>query len=296
MGNISIPKGIDDNMARVLRELSQQLEKVQKTTDKISIENDDRGRPRINVDTKYGRASVGATVEHKANENELGRNLDGKKKDIFNIRKIKCDEIEVSNDSVSIGTGRVHFDEDVSYIDTKRGPERISTYGTYWDDLRFPAQAINPTGLVALPAWDSTNLGWSFSGTEDQMLHIIGQLPHSYEEGADLVPHIHWENADTSANNVRWLLEYRWRNNGEVAGAFTSVPIVVSPGTVANMLMITSFGYISKADANISSIIEVKLSRTATDISDTNDSEMILKEFDIHYPINSEGSRKEYVK
>lgn len=296
MGNISIPKGIDDNMARVLRELSQQLEKVQKTTDKFSIENDDKGRPRINVNTRYGKASVGTTVEHRANENELDRSLDGKKKDIFNIRKIKCDEIEVSNNSVSIGTGRVHFDEDVSYIDTKRGPERISTYRTYWDDLRFPAQAINRSGLVAPPTWDSTNLGWSFSGVNDQAIHIICELPHSYEEGSNLIPHIHWENTGTSANDVRWLLEYRWRNNGEVAGAFTSVPIVVSPGTVANTLMTSSFGYISKANALISSIIEVKLSRTPTNVSDTNASAMILKEFDIHYPINSEGSREESVK
>jgi len=103
MSSISIPRGIDENLARVLREITQQLEKAQSITDKFSIESDERGKPRVLVTTSVGKASIGATVEERGNEDIQSRDIDAKKKDILNVRRIKCDEMEVSNETLYVG-------------------------------------------------------------------------------------------------------------------------------------------------------------------------------------------------
>ena len=48
----------------------------------------------------------------------------------------------------------------------------------FYDDLMFPAQAVNPVGLVDAPDWDTDHCGWSFTNAKDNVLQIVVQIPH----------------------------------------------------------------------------------------------------------------------
>ena len=166
----------------------------------------------------------------------------------------------------------------------------------YWDDLCFPATAINPPGIASDPTFDTTNIGWAFSASATNLLFLIAQLPHSYKEGSDLKAHIHWEPSNTNTGNVLWRLSYRWRNDGETAAALTNVDILVPAGGTALTLQVNGFAAISKPNALISSMLDMTLTRLGADGTDTFTGTAILKEFDIHYLKDSSGSVSEYSK
>ena len=143
---------------------------------------------------------------------------------------------------------------------------------------------------------DISNIGWSFAPAATNFLFFVAQLPHTYKEGTSLNAHIHWEPSNTDTGNVLWRMSYRWRNNGETAAAMTDVDITVSANGTALTLQIDSFASISKTDALISSILDIQLSRIGGDAADTFTGNAILKEFDIHYMVSSDGSINEWSK
>ena len=169
-----------------------------------------------------------------------------------------------------------------------------------WDDLRFPAQAIE-TGANA-PTWNSTYGGLDFHNSNDNDIQCVAQMPHAWRQGTNIRPHIHWQvlpGAALGTAAVVWEFCYVWRNNGEVQGAQTCHTITVTPTASSTLaLMITSFPELDGTGKNISSILDIKVSRlAASDPGDTlSGTKANLKEFDIHYLTDSFGSDKEYIK
>ncbi len=165
---------------------------------------------------------------------------------------------------------------------------------TVWEDLRFPATVINPPGQVADPDFDVTNIGWLFDSGGTEILYIIAQLPHSYKEGTNLCCHVHWNPTNTNTGNVLWRISYRWLNDEETAGAFTDVDITAVANGTAGKSQTDIFADLVKADAVISSILDIKLQRIGG--SDTYNADALLKEFDIHFEKNTLGSREPFIK
>lgn len=162
---------------------------------------------------------------------------------------------------------------------------------TTWDDLRFPAQSVNPPGEVTDPTWDTTDIGWTFDDNKTSILHLIGQLPHSYKEGTSIYPHLHWR--AQAAGIPLWRLEYKWFNNGSIDPAdFTSVDIEASVFTWSsgNLAQVSAFPVLSGTGMEKSSVIIMKLSRLGSDLLDTYTGDVLLREFDLHFEMDSVGS------
>jgi hypothetical protein len=176
------------------------------------------------------------------------------------------------------------------------GEDNWELLDTAWDDLRFPVTAINPPGQVSDPTFNTTYVGYEFAPGSTEILYIIAQLPHSYKEGSDIRPHLHWMPTNTNTGDVLWRMEYAWQSNGGVQPSFTTVDITSTASGTAYQQHINSFGAISKPDSLISDILSIKLSRIGGDGSDTYSADALLKEFDIHYQINTAGSRQEFIK
>lgn len=172
----------------------------------------------------------------------------------------------------------------------------ISLGDVAWDYLRFPATSINPPGATGDPDFDTTDIGFLFDANTVETIYMIAQLPHSYIEGSELRPHIHWEPTSTGTGDVVWRLSYRWRNNGEAAGSFTTISLVTAADGNADTLNIDSFSALTKTDAHISSMLDMKLERFATATTDTYAADARLKEFDLHFQLNDLGSSQEYIK
>jgi hypothetical protein len=168
---------------------------------------------------------------------------------------------------------------------------------TVWDDLRFPASAVRVNPATLKPDFDETNIGYSFDAAARETLLIIAQMPHSWKMGSDIVPHVHWQPLSDATGKVYWEMAYKWTNiNGVEAAGWATVNILSLAAGATGTHQIASFGNVSGADKTLSSIISIKLARVGNAATDTHASEALLKEFDIHYEIDTLGSREEYVK
>ena len=166
-----------------------------------------------------------------------------------------------------------------------------------WEDLRFPAQAIDRPGPTGGPTWDTTNIGHGFADNAVNELQFIGQMPHSWREGTNIRPHVHWEAGTrfTPGKAVVWALSIRWRNIGDTTTATAIYTITATPShTLA--LMIHNFPELDGTGKNISSVLDMQIARLATSTGDSMTAVAILKEFDIHYLTDSFGSDKEFIK
>ena len=172
----------------------------------------------------------------------------------------------------------------------------------WWDDLVMRDQAIGVGASV--PIWDTTNVGWQFTDTppNNRQMQFITQMPHNYALGEDVEIHIHWALLDddgAGGEDVKWDVQYRVTQTGGIIGAFpamTENTIDVS-GYLQNEMLYTDLADIDmSAITDISAIVEIILERDTDDAADDHPHDVILKELDIHYPIDSLGSWQEGAK
>lgn len=171
-----------------------------------------------------------------------------------------------------------------------------------WDDLRFPSQGINPPGAASDPTRSTTTGLLHFSGTQDNVITGVAQMPHAWKEGSDIHPHLHLQFPTANANTSRWKFEYDIANvNADFTNAYGVYTVhdtisVVNPNN-AKRQKLSSFSAISMTNRTVSSCIVWKISRLASsDAADNDTSEVVLIEFDIHYELDSLGSASEYTK
>ena len=139
---------------------------------------------------------------------------------------------------------------------------------------------------VALKAWPA--------GVRTEVFFDV-QLPHTYKQGTDIKPHVHWAVPSGDAGNVVWGLEYLWRNKDEAIGDTEIITNTITPDN-HGVQLIDTIGTLSKPNSSISSILVCRLFRRGDDALDTYPHEVYLAQFDFHHEIDAPGSRWEWVK
>lgn len=190
-----------------------------------------------------------------------------------------------------------------SYVDAllldADGSFRLTT--PQYDDLRFPAQAINPVGLAAPPTQDSATGFWKFSKTATNTVAGFAQLPHGWAAETDLSAHIHvWyptQSVETTGDAIYWQFEYKVLPiNGAWDGSTYETPVDCThtlPTTSHQKHLIHSLTTIDMEGLTAVSIcIPWRLSRIGGDASDTYDDVAWLLELDFHYQTDALGSRE----
>ena len=176
--------------------------------------------------------------------------------------------------------------------------EHLACPRASWEDLRFPATAINPPGTVNDPDFDTTKGGWLFSPSATEVLFIVAQMPHSWIEGTEIRPHVHWEKTTSAEGDVYWNLNYQLSEIGtarQAAVDLSSATATVASDT-ADVHQLTTFGAIDMTGFTLSCILVMQLSRVGGNAADTYGADARLLEFDFHYQYGSAGSRQEFVK
>jgi hypothetical protein len=164
----------------------------------------------------------------------------------------------------------------------------------FWDDLRFPATRIRQ-GATAKPDFDSTNMGLLFPQNDaTEIAYIIVQMPHSWKLQSGLRPHIHY--IQDEAQEPVFKIDYRWYKNGaDPTGSFTTITASTFAFTYTSgsIMQIVSFPEIDGTGIDaVSSILDIKLYRDDNVVT----GDVLLKEFDIHYILDTMGSYREYIK
>lgn len=165
-----------------------------------------------------------------------------------------------------------------------------------WEDLRFPAQGINPVGGAAPPAVGTTGL-LEFSGNVDNIIGGFAQMSHMWVEGSTVRPHLHLiVPASNAGTNSRWLFEY---NRGNLEGdfelaykSFYSLPVVTAPNPerVTKHLLV-EFGNLPMSGYTHSAGIQWQITRLSnSDALDDDTGIWVLAEFDIHYQLDRTGT------
>ena len=196
------------------------------------------------------------------------------------------------------------------YLDIEAGDARymlqsaplLTGNNTVWEDLRFPATGINPPGAVADATRSTTTGLLEFSGSADNVIAIVAQMPHNWKEGSAIYPHLHLRFPTSATANTRWKIEY---DIASPTGNFTNNSGTLTDGgtiTVANPAnvkkhVLASFATITMTGHTVSAVLIIKITRLAnTDAADNDTNACELLEFDIHYEIDSLGSASELVK
>ena len=175
----------------------------------------------------------------------------------------------------------------------------IQSYFRGWDDLRFPSQGINPPGAAADPTRSATTGLLGFSGSVDNIICGVAQMPHSWKRGSSVRPHLHLRFPTSQSGNSRWKFEY---DIADVQTPFINNYGTYSDGgtiTIANpqnisQEVLSSFNSISMTNLKESAVIIWRISRLAnSDSLDTDTSTIVLLEFDIHFETEKIGTKTE---
>lgn len=175
----------------------------------------------------------------------------------------------------------------------------ILTEPTYtrWDDLRFPASGFNPAGSTAPPTVDTATGLLTFSGTADNIVGGIAQMPHSWLAGSTIEPHVHLIAPTPGAGSSRWKFEYNIANNNETfqlaygSYATLSTITVANPGSSNTLLLPSGFGRLQMHGYRESCCILWRITRLAnSDAADDDTTDWVLAEFDIHFQLEKLGT------
>jgi len=162
---------------------------------------------------------------------------------------------------------------------------------------------------VAVPSLENWQPGlsgttfkiWKFK--ENDEVYFSCQLPHTYKEGTDLIPHVHWTPGDRgneeSGNVVAWKLDYSWININGVFLPSSTIDMSDACSGVDDTHELASNETIDGTSKKISSMIICRLYRDSTGdtwVGTTNAQSPGLLEFDIHFEIDTLGSRQEIIK
>ncbi len=168
-----------------------------------------------------------------------------------------------------------------------------------WDDLQCPPEAFNAQGSPSPPTIDNTTVPgtWLFSGTTENNLAVVRQMPHRWKQGGTLKPHVHWEKTTTGSGNVMWQWCYSIANVGSVFPAysdyFDGTNAVPHSNTVRKHALDT-FPDVDMTGKRESCMICIKFRRLPSHASDTYAADARFLELDIHYQSDKDGTEVEY--
>ena len=201
------------------------------------------------------------------------------------------------------GDGAAYFElfageikKPVNFLTQKglRGTMYMGAVG--WNDLRFAAQNVFVNPITSKPDFDYDEVEFLFDDAATETVVGVGQMDHDWKEGSRLYPHIHW--IQEAAGVVKWQLEYKFWNSGDLVPDWTTITTVEAAFAYASGALgqVSAFPSIDGADLSLSFNIKFKLSRLGGDGADTMVGDARFTEFDFHYRKDSWGSGELHIK
>ncbi|MCF8406151.1 MAG: hypothetical protein K9H58_19570 [Bacteroidales bacterium] len=192
------------------------------------------------------------------------------------------------------GTNYAEFEDDGTLV----------FYGssTTYEDLQIPGYSFLKTAnSPTLTNYNSTGLYLYLfdNGSTLEEVQFTVQMPHGWKQGSTIYPHIHYMPADATSGNIHWGLEYTWANVNGTFGTSATITMAAPTSAASNRHLVNGFpGITPIVDVNnkISSIMICRIYRDADHTEDTYNGGVYILQFDIHYEVNTMGSRTEWNK
>jgi len=189
---------------------------------------------------------------------------------------------------------------DISKIEAD-GTLKFEGEAEVWDDLRVSMDRGSDAAKMK-EVWNNGPEIYFFNDGDVDGMSFVVQMPHSWKEGTFIYPHLHWlPSADATSKTVIWKLQYSWQNydssTPQLFPTFTTATNTVSGNFTKNTHLITSLtggAGLNGSGKKISSILVCRIIRDGA--NDTYGDETGLLSLDIHFQIDTIGSRLEYEK
>lgn len=175
-----------------------------------------------------------------------------------------------------------------------------------WDDFRCPLTALDPVGLTAPPSVEASTGLFLFGSTRTEMVGATIQMPHSWKESSDIIPHVQWQKTTSEAGEVHWQLEYKWAPLDGVMDAEWTVlsesKLEIGHDDTADKYAVSSFGPIvtsapfPETGHVINDVLIMRLSRIGNSAEDTYGDDVRVLEFDVRYQADGIGSIEQLYK
>ncbi len=190
------------------------------------------------------------------------------------------------------------------------GTLKFNGAATVWDDLRIVPGAFQFGGSAdpTISDWQPGGSGATFKVYKFQKndeAFASCQMPHSYKLGSDIYFHLHWTPGDRgneeSGATVGWKLDYSIANTGSDFPASTTLDLSDACSGADDRHEKAASVQVSGAGLTLSHAILLRIYRTDTGADDTwtgvtAAQSPVLLEIDIHFEMDTVGSRQERVK
>lgn len=176
-----------------------------------------------------------------------------------------------------------------------RAADGIAFYATntnLWEDLRFPAQSLNPAGtssgadLVATWGPSSNLLAAGFEDGKTDVTFAQAQIPHDWmNKGGWLIAHAHVSPHTTTTGHVVLACIY---SQAGIGASFQTPVTTLSTNAIyaTNRWQHLLWSWPALPATNcltLSSMVPIRIERRATDARDTYAETLHMLEFDLHY-------------
>lgn len=203
-----------------------------------------------------------------------------------------------SNDGIVPLQGVVRDGELAAILDHEGVEMGTPVFAPAWDDLRFPAQGINPAGQTDAPSVDTTTFPGTllFSASVVNLIAGVAQMPHAWLRGTPLRPHLHWAKTTSAAGGVTWEWCYAVADIGGTFGAYsawTPAAAAVGDGNTANKHALDAFPEVDMTGMRESTMIAWQIRRNPAATADNYAATARLFEFDFHYQVGKLGTISE---
>ncbi len=219
--------------------------------------------------------------------------------------------VDLVNTSTRSATARFGGETDYTSFEAD-GTLKFNGAATVWDDLRLEptvrgSGANNPSftkwidngaGSIGIFLYEFTDVA---TGSQKEV-YFTTQMPHGWK-GTAIYPHVHWlPDAAGASQRPVWGLEYSWAEIGATFGnsaiVYTTSLFPNDTNLIDDKHYISSFNAItpSASQDGLSSILICRLFRFSGDASDTFTGSCGLLYIDLHYEIDTIGSRSEFSK
>lgn len=134
--------------------------------------------------------------------------------------------------------------------------------------------------------------GFDGNVTTEQIYGSV-EILHSYQEGTDIIPHVHWMPTTANTGNVKWQLEYAlFKNNGTVTSTTTTITVSSSANGLAWEGILAAFSIISGTNITIGDQLVFRFFRNPTDGADNYGDDAAVNTIGFHFKQNTLGSRQ----
>lgn len=168
---------------------------------------------------------------------------------------------------------------------------------TRWNDASFPATLVK-IGANTKPDFDYTDIGLLFPQNDtSEKVYINSQMQHSKKLDTGIDLHVHY--IQTSADVPVFTCEFRYYNNGDDPGSFTTINTSDEGGTGAlfdyvsgSILQVAEFPLIAApTDESVSACLDLIIYRNDNVVT----GDVLVKYIDYHFEVSRAGSESEWI-